>query len=79
MIVVSFIQGQFAIDIGLLSNCICPFTAATWAPNPIHNTITKLVIAPAIAPLALAHGTNMPKENNPKVIPPTMPLKDSAT
>lgn len=72
-------QGQPAIDMGLLSNWICPFIAATWAPNPIHSTTTKLVMAPAIAPLALAHGTNMPKENNPKVTPPTMPLKDSAT
>lgn len=72
-------QGQSAIDMDLLSNWICPFTVAIWAPNPIHSTTTKLVIAPVIAPLALAQGRNIPKENNPKVTPPTMPLKDSAT
>lgn len=36
-------------------------------------------MAPTIAPLAFAHGINIPKENNPRVIPPTMPLNESAT
>lgn len=74
-----FMQGHPSTDVGLLSNRICPFIVATWAPNPIHKTTVKLVIAPTIAPLALAHGTNMPKENSPRVTPPTMPLKDNAT
>ena len=50
-----------------LAVSIVPCCRATTWPRPVHRTSAREVRRPVAAPALVAKGTNMPRENRPRV------------
>lgn len=76
---VEFIQGQVRVLMTFSVSTMSEFMIEICWPSPIHRMRAMATVKPKIAPFAFAQGKNMPRENRPRVTPPTMPLKLRAT
>ncbi|KAG7229121.1 hypothetical protein INR49_013063 [Caranx melampygus] len=71
MVVVVLSESSRTLQSGTAALGLAP--RVTMLPMPIQNATARPAPRPVTAPLELAHGKNMPRENRPRMGPPTMP------